>query len=171
MHRIDKIGYGLSLWIALFLIIFISGCVSLPENQKYSELEERVAKIEGRVDKFEKNNEESENKLVVLDKKASAQNLDKHIIRFPSNEDIQIALKNAGFYDGKIDGQIGTKTRNAIKEFQKQNDLEVDGVVGKNTWEALGKFYYTPTEAEEVSIKEDKEKNKEESLTQVEVSG
>jgi peptidoglycan hydrolase-like protein with peptidoglycan-binding domain len=109
-----------------------------------------VAKIEERVDKIEEADTKLEDKLQTTEgkpsflKKIDKIETSKKIIRFPSNEDIQIALKNAGFYDGEIDGQIGTKTRNAIKEFQKQNDLEVDGVVGRNTWEVLGRFYDMP---------------------------
>ena len=54
--------------------------------------------------------------------------------------DIQTALKNAGYYTGKIDGKIGPKTDSAIKAFQKNNSLKVDGVVGKKTWNLLNKY-------------------------------
>ncbi|HZO73676.1 MAG TPA: peptidoglycan-binding protein [Ktedonobacteraceae bacterium] len=37
------------------------------------------------------------------------------------------------------DGQFGTLTANAVKDFQKQKRLAVDGVVGPNTWHALGR--------------------------------
>ena len=57
-----------------------------------------------------------------------------------TNKQIQKALKNAGYYDGNIDGKMGRKTRAAIKEFQKSNDLKADGVVGKNTKEKLLKY-------------------------------
>jgi peptidoglycan hydrolase-like protein with peptidoglycan-binding domain len=50
---------------------------------------------------------------------------------------IQQALKNAGFYSGKIDGTIGPKTKKAIEEFQAQNGLKADGKVGARTWKAL----------------------------------
>jgi len=50
-----------------------------------------------------------------------------------TKKDIQTALKNAGFYDGPIDGKIGRATKKAIKEFQKVNGLKADGIVGKNT--------------------------------------
>lgn len=53
---------------------------------------------------------------------------------------IQIALKNANFYKGPIDGNIGGKTRQAIKEFQKANGLKADGIVGRRTWERLSKY-------------------------------
>jgi|GEM_PF-247065 len=148
----DRIWYSFRFGMVLSLIIFTSGCVSLPQNQQYSDLEERVVKLEERVGNIEKNSQAPQKKLLVQDKKDLTQKISdefrppREMVRFPTNEDIQVALKNAGLYDGKIDGQIGTKTRNAIKEFQKQNDLEIDGVVGRNTWEALSKFYYMPIE-------------------------
>ena len=42
----------------------------------------------------------------------------------PSEIDIQTALKNSNFYTGEIDGKIGPKTKKAIEEFQKANNLE-----------------------------------------------
>lgn len=53
---------------------------------------------------------------------------------------IQAALKNAGYYQGVIDGKLGKKTRKAVREFQKANNLLVDGKVGKNTWEILKEY-------------------------------
>lgn len=57
-----------------------------------------------------------------------------------SDADIQIALKNAGYYDGKIDGKIGPVTKAAIREFQDDMGLKVDGVAGPNTKEKLFKY-------------------------------
>lgn len=56
----------------------------------------------------------------------------------PSNADIQTALKNAGYYTGSIDGKLGPKSKQAIKEFQKASGLAPDGKVGPKTWAALG---------------------------------
>ena len=53
---------------------------------------------------------------------------------------IQVSLKKAGFYKGKIDGKMGPRTRRAIKEFQKAKKLNPDGVVGEKTWEALSQY-------------------------------
>jgi hypothetical protein len=36
------------------------------------------------------------------------------------------------------DGQFGSLTTNAVKDFQKKKGLSVDGVVGAKTWHALG---------------------------------
>ena len=41
------------------------------------------------------------------------------------------------FTCGTIDGHFGTKTLTAVRQFQEANGLEVDGVVGKNTWKKL----------------------------------
>lgn len=57
----------------------------------------------------------------------------------PAGKDIQTALKNAGFDPGKIDGKMGPRTRQAIKDFQKSKGLVPDGVVGPKTWNLLGK--------------------------------
>ena len=43
-------------------------------------------------------------------------------------------LKSLGYYNENADMIYGNKTQNAVKKYQKANDLKVDGVVGKNTW-------------------------------------
>lgn len=58
----------------------------------------------------------------------------------PSAFQIQRALKNAGYYTGKIDGKIGPLTRKAIEDFQKVNNLQVDGKVGPKTWKLLAPY-------------------------------
>ena len=58
----------------------------------------------------------------------------------PSKRAIQQALKNAGFYQGTVDGKIGPKTREAVKAFQEVNGLKADGVVGRQTWEKLAPY-------------------------------
>jgi lysozyme family protein len=40
--------------------------------------------------------------------------------------------------DITVDGDFGTCTEDALKAFQKENDLEPDGVAGRNTYRALG---------------------------------
>lgn len=58
----------------------------------------------------------------------------------PTNQEIQTALKNAGYYTGEIDGKIGPLSKKAIKEFQAANGLEADGKVGPKTWAVLGNY-------------------------------
>lgn len=50
---------------------------------------------------------------------------------------VQIALKNAGFYKGTIDGRIGRGTRDAVNAFQRENNLE-SGDLTLRTLEVLG---------------------------------
>lgn len=54
---------------------------------------------------------------------------------------IQEELADRGLYKGKIDGIYGTKTRNAVKLFQRKKGLTVDGIAGKQTINALGIAY------------------------------
>lgn len=51
---------------------------------------------------------------------------------------IQQALKDAGFDPGPIDGEFRDKTDEAVRAFQAQHGLVKDGVVGRNTAQALG---------------------------------
>lgn len=46
---------------------------------------------------------------------------------------LQMNLKFLGYYDGNIDGIKGPKTLQGIKDFQKANNLAVDGIAGQNT--------------------------------------
>ena len=58
----------------------------------------------------------------------------------PSTRDIQRALKTAGFDPGPVDGKLGSRTRQAVREFQGVKGLQVDGIVGRRTWAKLVPF-------------------------------
>lgn len=51
---------------------------------------------------------------------------------------IQSKLKQWGYYTGSVDGIYGSKTFEAVKKFQKKNNLTVDGIAGEKTLAALG---------------------------------
>lgn len=51
---------------------------------------------------------------------------------------IQRKLKNWGYYKGEVDGIFGSRTREAVRYFQRKNGLKVDGIVGNQTLKALG---------------------------------
>jgi peptidoglycan hydrolase-like protein with peptidoglycan-binding domain len=65
----------------------------------------------------------------------------------PSVKEVQLALKNAGYYTGSVDGKIGPMTKKATEEFQKANNLKVDGKVGPMTWDALSKHLESMADA------------------------
>lgn len=56
----------------------------------------------------------------------------------PLVKQLQQRLKEKGFNPGTIDGVFGLGTKSAVRDFQKANKLEADGVVGQKTWNALG---------------------------------
>lgn len=51
---------------------------------------------------------------------------------------VQQKLRQWGYYHGFTDGVYGSATYNAVREFQRKNGLRADGIVGRNTWAALG---------------------------------
>jgi peptidoglycan hydrolase-like protein with peptidoglycan-binding domain len=59
----------------------------------------------------------------------------------PSSATIQSAqrqLQQSGFYHGSIDGNMSPDTHSAIRQFQQQNNLPVNGNLDQNTLNKLG---------------------------------
>ena len=52
--------------------------------------------------------------------------------------EVQQALKDKGNDPGAIDGKLGPKTKAAIRDFQKANDLKVTGRIESETRSKLG---------------------------------
>lgn len=50
---------------------------------------------------------------------------------------VQERLQTLGYYAGTIDGQFGNGTEEAVRLFQRQNGLDVDGVIGAQTLAAV----------------------------------
>ena len=61
----------------------------------------------------------------------------------PWVSELQKELKQLTFYDGPISGTFGPQTAASVRAFQQNNRLQADGVVGRNTWNALI-FLYSP---------------------------
>ena len=53
------------------------------------------------------------------------------------NRDAQKKLQEKGYYSGPVDGVIGAKTSSGLREFQKDNKLEVTGKLDEPTAEKL----------------------------------
>lgn len=53
---------------------------------------------------------------------------------------VQSMLKKMGYYDGKVNGVYNTNLTEAVRQFQAQNGLPADGIVGPATFKALEKY-------------------------------
>ena len=54
---------------------------------------------------------------------------------------IQTALKKLGYYSGSLTGHYGNKTTQAVMDFQRDNGLSADGVVGNKTMAKIREAY------------------------------
>lgn len=129
--------------LGLVILLSFAGCSTMRSGSMKS-LENRVQALETRVQTVESelqsaapaastvSTSEAEVLTTKKEEVLTAENMTK--------KQIQQALKNAGYYDGEIDGKIGRKTKAAIMEFQKNMVLKADGVAGKNTKEKLLKY-------------------------------
>ncbi|WP_058835734.1 peptidoglycan-binding protein [Luteimonas abyssi] len=59
--------------------------------------------------------------------------------RGPVVADLQQGLERGGYAPGVIDGIFGSQTDAAVRAFQGDRGLEVDGIVGPKTWGELGR--------------------------------
>ncbi len=125
--------------IALSITGLVAGCATTDKNE-INALESRISSLERKTVASEPQEMTSEEAVSTTQEQAT----EVAAPETPSKEDIQAALKNAGYYDGTVDGKFGPKTQKAIQDFQAANELKVDGKVGPNTWNKLKKFYVAP---------------------------
>ena len=71
--------------------------------------------------------------------------------------ELQTALNKHG-YNLSVDGEWGDKTQAAVLDFQENNKLQVDGIVGTETWGAL--FPEATTTAKKTTTSSNKSSNK-----------
>ena len=80
---------------------------------------------------------------------------------------LQQMLNAIGYDCGEPDGVFGSGTEAAVKKFQKENKLSVDGKVGQATWPKIEDKYKAtlpPEEEEEVPPEEEEEEPKSDEL-------
>ena len=128
----------LILGASLILGFILSGCAT---SGNVGAPDPEIARLQNKVDVLESELRQEQGDNLILKEKIAE--LDKKPFKLPTGKDIQTALKNAGFYKGDVDGQIGSKTKQAIKKFQEANGLNPDGAVGSRTWEKLEKHLST----------------------------
>lgn len=71
-------------------------------------------------------------------------------------ESAQVLLERRGYSCGGtgVDGDFGTDTEAAVKQFQLDQNLSADGIIGSDTWTALCRSDYTKKESTTDSGKE-----------------
>ena len=137
--------------LIFFVVLALSGCSTSPK--KYQEemtgIKTRVETLESRIDTVETKQAETEKaaadrteapKESKYDGETSNIEIKPRLTKTKERtKDIQLALKNAGYYKGSIDGVKGKATKKAVRDFQEDNGLTPDGIVGKKTWDLLSK--------------------------------
>ena len=157
-------GYRVVMWIGGACLL--SGCAGLRARQELNTLQARVGRLDQRISQLERGEEVAMGVLpsealtvepsapmsVEPAMPAISSTPTPAVSSKPATRDVQQALKNAGLYQGEIDGKKGPMTREAIKEFQRLNELSVDGVVGKRTWAKLRSYLDLTTTGEDQGV-------------------
>lgn len=76
--------------------------------------------------------------VIPFNAQSTTLSLSKYGSRGEEVKEIQRRLKKWDYYNGSVDGIYGNKTKNAVKKFQKNNNLTADGIAGKATLKKMG---------------------------------
>ena len=141
---------GVSCVLLVATASLLAGCASEPYRKEVGRLRAEVVLLDERVTQLERVNGVSSGPLSAASSSepaaspepmpAPSESANPAPSLKPSPHDIQLALKNAGFYQEALDGKMGPATRDAVKEFQRVHGLVDDGVVGRQTWAKLRAF-------------------------------
>lgn len=123
--------------ISWILVPAMAGCATSSgikqQKAETQQLQDKLIALESQLAQQQNENE-------LLRQQLAKTYTEKKEIRMPNAREIQGALKKAGYYKGDVDGQLGTKTKDAIRKFQSANGLNPDGVIGSRTWTLLSKY-------------------------------
>ena len=157
---------GLRLFLGIVFVSFLTGCATTQQPTALNQIQIKVAQLERKVEDRDQeisdlkdeiqnlSNQpqkpstlETESMTVPLEKSNDSVDVvsssssgvkEDSIIRVDATpQQVQKALKNAGYYNGPVDGKIGPNTQKAIEKFQKDRNLKSDGIIGKRTWQEL----------------------------------
>lgn len=131
----------LFLVLAVVFVFSLSGCATTRKNDELLNqgLKNKIMALEESLREKDDEINSLRESLAISSQIPSEQTSSaiKEVKDRPSIKQIQTALKNAGYYQGAVDGKMGKNTRQAIRDFQKANNLSADGKVGKKTWSLL----------------------------------
>ena len=151
-----------NIFFPIILFVFFIGCTSTVRPTALNQLQIQLSQMERQLDEKDQEIADLKYQVAELSHQMEGMEKDSHtpassgkiektstmtsenvsqaqrIIRVAvAPEDVQLALKNAGYYTGEVDGNAGTKTKRAIEKFQREHGLKTDGVVGEKTWSEL----------------------------------
>ena len=153
--------WGVRVGVLVVGLGVLSGCASGHTRQDLARLQSQVGLLDERVSQLERTGASSAstsswNESTAPTESAAtsaatssagaapthhaAAHVSHHASKKPATREIQQALKNAGFYQGAVDGKMGPQTKDAVKEFQRVQGLKDDGTVGKQTWAKLSAY-------------------------------
>ncbi len=140
--RYSKISF-----FSLIGLFFLSGCATAPSRRvdPQAELTNQIVALQSQLQAKDQQIQDLEAQLgsihrslpdTSLGGKSAAKS--KYIlVPGVSVLDVQRTLQRKGLDPGPMDGQMGKRAKKAIKEFQRRNNLNADGIVGEKTWALL----------------------------------
>ena len=149
---------GVYVFTTVFLgtLVLTTGCTTKKRHQRdITTLQTQIGTLQADVSRLDQSLKDTELALKAVQERGGTpavgtssvlgQFTEGAIYRTPSGFElpaaaIQHALKGAGYYQGTIDGKVGSRTKEAIRNFQKDQGLEADGVCGRQTWAKLKSF-------------------------------
>ncbi len=131
----------LKILLSILLILNLAGCATTKKESAKIEIQQLQSQVGDLEIQLKHRDEEIQGLEKELEKTERATGAQPKVsagdVSNVSSKQIQTALKNAGFYEGSIDGKIGKNTKKAIRAFQEANGLSADGIVGNKTWSKL----------------------------------
>jgi len=132
------------LTVILAVIFVVTGCATTKKTvpmKEADDLRAKVTDLENQLQEKDAQIKDLEDELQAANKSAANKGyVQPAYSGVLSAKQIQKALKNAGYYPGAIDGKIGRMTKKAIRAFQQESGLAVDGIVGKATTAKLREY-------------------------------
>jgi hypothetical protein len=146
--KIQNFGFCIVILIFAFCILNLFGCatVSKQKDLEVQGLRNRISVLEAQIQSKDEEINSLKETLAKSQEGTTKQISRKKVVgevkSRPNVKQIQIALVNAGYNPGPLDGRMGKQTRQAIEAFQRANNLVVDGKMGEQTWNLLREYLY-----------------------------
>lgn len=139
--------------VLLGTLVLTSGCTTKRRHQRdITNLQTQIGALQSEVARLDQSLRDSETALKTAQERGTGTGSafggdlgGGPVYRTPSGFElpataIQRALKTAGYYQGAIDGKVGSRTKQALRDFQRDQGLVTDGVCGRQTWARLKSF-------------------------------